>query len=73
MEQFLQRCFYHSGQYASEVDFSELDKKLKKQEVHDFKNLLKDYYLLSLLVTKQAACLIGGENTKPVVLLINSS
>lgn len=33
MEQFLQRCFYHSGQYNSEDDFAELDKKLKLKEV----------------------------------------
>ncbi|KAL4279147.1 hypothetical protein GQ457_03G007080 [Hibiscus cannabinus] len=32
MDQFLKRCFYHSGQYDSEENFSQLDKKLKKQE-----------------------------------------
>ncbi|KAK9120140.1 hypothetical protein Scep_018233 [Stephania cephalantha] len=32
MEQFLKRCFYHSGQYDSEENFSELDKKLKEHE-----------------------------------------
>ncbi|XP_044494694.1 glucose-6-phosphate 1-dehydrogenase, chloroplastic-like [Mangifera indica] len=32
MEQFLKRCFYHSGQYDSEENFAELDKKLKKHE-----------------------------------------
>lgn len=33
MEQFLQRCFYQSGQYNSEEGFSELDRKLKEKEV----------------------------------------
>lgn len=32
MEEFLKRCFYHSGQYNSEEDFEELDKKLKEKE-----------------------------------------
>lgn len=32
MDQFLRRCFYHSGQYNSEEDFSELDRKLKEKE-----------------------------------------
>jgi glucose-6-phosphate 1-dehydrogenase len=33
MEQFLKRCFYHSGQYDSQENFAELDKKLKEHEV----------------------------------------
>lgn len=33
MEQFLERCFYHSGQYDSQGNFAELDKKLKEHEV----------------------------------------
>ncbi|KAH0657146.1 hypothetical protein KY285_032028 [Solanum tuberosum] len=32
MEHFLERCFYHSGQYNSEDDFAELDYKLKEKE-----------------------------------------
>ncbi|KAJ0681487.1 putative glucose-6-phosphate dehydrogenase (NADP(+)) [Helianthus annuus] len=32
MEQFLQRCFYHPGQYDSQQNFLELDKKLKEHE-----------------------------------------
>ncbi|KAG5520588.1 hypothetical protein RHGRI_033240 [Rhododendron griersonianum] len=32
MDQFLKRCFYHSGQYDSEDHFAELDKKLKEHE-----------------------------------------
>ncbi|KAK6930787.1 Glucose-6-phosphate dehydrogenase, C-terminal [Dillenia turbinata] len=32
MDQFLKRCFYHSGQYDSEEHFTELDKKLKEHE-----------------------------------------
>jgi len=33
MNAFLKRCFYYSGQYDSEEDFAQLDKKLKEQEV----------------------------------------
>ena len=33
MEEFLKRCFYHSGQYDSQEHFTELDKKLKGHEV----------------------------------------
>nr|QXV29858.1 G6PDH2 [Aquilaria sinensis] len=32
MDQFLKRCFYHSGQYNSEEHFAELDEKLKEKE-----------------------------------------
>ncbi|OMP08037.1 glucose-6-phosphate dehydrogenase [Corchorus olitorius] len=32
MDQFLKRCFYHSGQYDSEENFSQLDKKLMEHE-----------------------------------------
>ncbi|KAJ6705139.1 GLUCOSE-6-PHOSPHATE 1-DEHYDROGENASE 2 CHLOROPLASTIC [Salix purpurea] len=32
IDQFLKRCFYHSGQYDSQENFAELDKKLKEQE-----------------------------------------
>lgn len=33
MDAFLQRCFYHAGQYDSEKSFGELDAKLKLEEV----------------------------------------
>lgn len=33
MEEFLKRCYYHSGQYDSQDHFTELDKKLKEHEV----------------------------------------
>lgn len=33
MDQFLERCFYHSGQYDSQDHFAQLDKKLKEHEV----------------------------------------
>ncbi|KAJ0605649.1 putative glucose-6-phosphate dehydrogenase (NADP(+)) [Helianthus annuus] len=33
MDQFLERCFYHPGQYDSQENFLELDKKLKEHEV----------------------------------------
>ncbi|KAK1273514.1 hypothetical protein QJS04_geneDACA018316 [Acorus gramineus] len=43
MDQFLQRCFFHSGQYGSEADFIELDKKLREKEVGKQPNRL--FYL----------------------------
>ncbi|CAA3031246.1 glucose-6-phosphate 1-dehydrogenase, chloroplastic [Olea europaea subsp. europaea] len=43
MEQFLKRCFYHSGQYDSKEDFVELDKKLKELEAGRVSNRL--FYL----------------------------
>ena len=33
MDEFLKRCFYHSGQYDSQDNFAALDKKLKEHEV----------------------------------------
>ncbi|KAJ7564617.1 hypothetical protein O6H91_02G025900 [Diphasiastrum complanatum] len=33
IEEFLDRCFYHSGHYNVEEDFAELDKALQQQEV----------------------------------------
>ncbi|XP_074285114.1 glucose-6-phosphate 1-dehydrogenase, chloroplastic isoform X2 [Silene latifolia] len=43
MDQFLQRCFYHSGLYNSENDFGELDRKLKEKEAGKLPNRL--FYL----------------------------
>ncbi|CAL4931545.1 unnamed protein product [Urochloa decumbens] len=43
MEQFLQRCFYQSGQYNSEDGFAELDRKLKEKEAGKLPNRL--FYL----------------------------
>ncbi|KAK4597558.1 hypothetical protein RGQ29_015193 [Quercus rubra] len=43
MEQFLERCFYHSGQYDSQENFAELDKKLKEHEGRKVSNRL--FYL----------------------------
>ncbi|XP_043724236.1 glucose-6-phosphate 1-dehydrogenase, chloroplastic-like [Telopea speciosissima] len=43
MDQFLKRCFYHSGQYDSEENFADLDKKLKEHEGGRVSNRL--YYL----------------------------
>ncbi|KAI4336551.1 hypothetical protein L6164_015065 [Bauhinia variegata] len=43
MDQFLKRCFYHSGQYDSQEDFAELDKKLKEHEGGRISNRL--FYL----------------------------
>lgn len=35
INEFLERCFYHSGQYSSEEHFAELDNKLMEKEVHN--------------------------------------
>ncbi|CAN6865352.1 unnamed protein product [Brassica oleracea] len=43
MEEFLKRCFYHSGQYDSQEHFTELDKKLKEHEAGRMSNRL--FYL----------------------------
>ncbi|GJN40842.1 hypothetical protein PR202_gn00253 [Eleusine coracana subsp. coracana] len=43
MEHFLQRCFYQSGQYNSEEEFAELDRKLKEKEAGRVPNRL--FYL----------------------------
>lgn len=43
MDEFLKRCFYHSGQYSSEEDFAELDRKLKEKEDGKVSNRL--FYL----------------------------
>ncbi|KAG7550471.1 Glucose-6-phosphate dehydrogenase NAD-binding [Arabidopsis thaliana x Arabidopsis arenosa] len=43
MEEFLKRCFYHSGQYDSQEHFTELDKKLKEHEAGRISNRL--FYL----------------------------
>lgn len=58
MEQFLQRCFYHSGQYDSQENFAELDKILKKHEV-SFSFFLYSYMYTRwcLLVADDFRCL----------------
>ncbi|KAH7574599.1 hypothetical protein JRO89_XS03G0318400 [Xanthoceras sorbifolium] len=43
MDEFLKRCFYHSGQYNSEEHFAELDIKLKEKEAGRKSNRL--FYL----------------------------
>ncbi|KAH1237819.1 Glucose-6-phosphate 1-dehydrogenase, chloroplastic [Glycine max] len=43
MDQFLKRCFYHSGQYNSEDHFSELGSKLREKEGGKLSNRL--FYL----------------------------
>ncbi|KAG7593052.1 Glucose-6-phosphate dehydrogenase C-terminal [Arabidopsis thaliana x Arabidopsis arenosa] len=44
MEEFLKRCFYHSGQYDSQEHFVALDEKLKEHEGGRLSNRL--FYLL---------------------------
>lgn len=43
MDQFLKRCFYHSGLYNSEEHFAELDSKMKVKEAGKLSNRL--FYL----------------------------
>lgn len=43
MDRFLERCFYHSGQYNSEEHFAELNIKLKEKEAGKLSNRL--FYL----------------------------
>ncbi|KAI9125829.1 hypothetical protein K1719_003247 [Acacia pycnantha] len=43
MDEFLGRCFYHPGQYDSQENFAELDKKLKEHEGGRISNRL--FYL----------------------------
>lgn len=43
MEEFLNRCFYHSGQYDSDQNFADLDKKLREHEAGKVFNRL--FYL----------------------------
>ncbi|KAJ0933311.1 Glucose-6-phosphate 1-dehydrogenase [Helianthus annuus] len=43
MEEFLARCFYHTGQYNSEENFAELDNRLKQKE--DGKTSNRLFYL----------------------------
>lgn len=43
MDKFLQRCFYHPGQYGSNQDFAELHNKLQKKEGGKLSNRL--FYL----------------------------
>ncbi|KAJ4730218.1 glucose-6-phosphate dehydrogenase 1 [Melia azedarach] len=43
MDQFLKRCFYHSGQYNSGEHFAELDSKLNEKEAGKLSNRL--FYL----------------------------
>ncbi|CAN5976090.1 unnamed protein product, partial [Sphagnum jensenii] len=43
MDKFLQRCFYHSGQYNSEDSFKQLSKKLEEHETGRVANRL--FYL----------------------------
>ena len=75
MDEFLKRCFHHSGQYNAEEDFVELDKKLKEKEV--FRPLVIsfvccqtvfNYKLLSLekFIFRKLCKLVGNEIKEPV-------
>ena len=46
MDQFLKRCFYHSGLYSSEEHFAELDSRLKEKEVTNYFFTFKKFVAL---------------------------
>ena len=54
MEEFLKRCFYHTGQYDSQEHFVALDKKLKEHEVLDVYPPLINFFMIPL----QLDCII---------------
>nr|TKR84551.1 glucose-6-phosphate dehydrogenase family protein [Populus alba] len=58
MDQFLKRCFYHSGQYGSQQNFAELDKKLKE---HEGGFTLKIFYANTRIACIVACGIIVGE------------
>lgn len=47
MEQFIVRCFYHSGQYDFEENFAELGKELELHEV-----ILTVHHLINISVMR---------------------
>ncbi|KVH97881.1 hypothetical protein Ccrd_000006 [Cynara cardunculus var. scolymus] len=65
MDQFLERCFYHPGQYDSQENFLELDKKLKEHEAGRVANRL--FYLsippnIFIDAVKCASCSASSAN-----------
>ena len=61
MEEFLKRCFYHTGQYDSQEHFVALDKKLKEHEVLDvILCLLTSLVILLSLLKSSHNYLQGG-------------
>lgn len=74
MDHFLERCFYHPGQYDSEENFLELDRKLKEHEVmyiyiytYDTHTVCKIYNL------RISDFYVGWKGCKSSVLSINST
>ncbi|XP_024395397.1 glucose-6-phosphate 1-dehydrogenase 2, chloroplastic [Physcomitrium patens] len=64
-EEFLKRCFYHSGQYSSEDSFSDLSKKLQKEEGERVANRL--FYLsippdIFVDVARSSSCAASSKN-----------
>lgn len=55
MDEFLKRCFYHSGHYDSEENFSALDKKLKEHEVYAWSY----FFELNLLSTSNCGTIVN--------------
>lgn len=69
MEEFLKRCFYHSGQYDSQEHFTELDKKLKEHEVCLHCSHQSGYVYQVYLILLSA----GWKNLKPSLLSLHPS
>ncbi|KAL4555369.1 hypothetical protein LXL04_037987 [Taraxacum kok-saghyz] len=64
MEEFLQRCFYHSGQYSSEEHFAELDLKLKQKEGGKVSNRLFYLSIPPNIFVDVAHCASGRASSK---------
>ena len=76
MDQFLKRCFYHSGQYNSEDDFAELNTKLKEKEVYVrditfFYNFILVFWFHIFFL--YIYIYIGRKAIKQAVLFVNST
>ncbi|KAI3695371.1 hypothetical protein L1987_78368 [Smallanthus sonchifolius] len=64
MEEFLQRCFYHSGQYNSEENFAELDSKLKHKEDGKLSNRLFYLSIPPNIFVDSVRCASGKASSK---------
>lgn len=72
MEEFLKRCFYHSGQYDSLEHFIELDKMLKQHEVINYlvlwslyegHNLMRGFQVMFLIQFIMVSSVLGNETS----------
>lgn len=72
MDEFLKRCFYHSGQYDSLEHFTELDKMLKQHEVINYlvlwllyegHNLMRGFQVMFLIQFIIVSSILGSETS----------